>query len=190
MPTETAQPAGGGASLPEPQGHPPPIYGNPSAFATGGPKPAPPSPRARMVYWAQWGVLHQQLFEYHESAPQRSEMFHLALGQVGAGGKIRADCSQWYSAIAAKAGGVQGLTDQDYTGTLLQKGRLVQKPKPGDCAIFGGGTGRHAAMVTYNGYTIGFGHSPGAPDRVKLSDMIAWFAQHGYPGVRYLAFLP
>lgn len=160
---------------------------NPSVFAGKTlPKAQAPSKRALMVHWAQWGVVHQGIFRYTQG-PARSEMFHRKPGDIQ--GIVQADCSQFYAAIGHWVG-LKVFTDTDYTGTLLEKGRLVATPKAGDCVIFGGGTGEHAAMVTFNGYTIGFGHSPGAPDRVKLTDMIAWFRQHGYPGVRYLAFLP
>lgn len=164
--------------------------GNRAVLTPGAVKHAPPSKRALMVHWAQWGVIHQDVFSYTMEHPQRSEMFHLRPGELPTGGrKIHADCSQFYASIG-KWVGLKVFTDTDYTGTLLQKGRLVTKPRAGDCVIFGGGTGEHAAMVTFNGYCIGFGHSPGAPNRVKLTDMIAWFAAHGFPGVRYLAFLP
>lgn len=160
--------------------------GNPSAFTAGHPPHVPPSKRAAMIHWAQWGVLNNAKFEYTQSHPQRSEMFHREPGDLK--GIITADCSQFYAAIAHWCG-VPGMTDTDYTGTLLEKGKIVRTPTPGDGILFGGGTGEHIAMVTYNGYCIGFGHSPGAPNRVKRFDMIAWFKDHGHPGVRYLSFV-
>jgi hypothetical protein len=161
---------------------------NPSVFA-GHTPPAhvPPSKRALMVHWAQWAVTQQRIFSYTQDH-RRSEMFHRTPGDTS-GGLIHADCSQFYAAIGHWVG-ITSLTDQDYTGTLLEKGTPVAKPRPADCVVFGGGTGEHAAMITYAGYTIGFGHSPGAPNRVKLATMVEWFADHGHPGVRYLSFLP
>ena len=159
--------------------------GNPAVLTPGSVKHVPQSKRALMVHWAQAAVIHQAAFSYTQD-PRRSEMFHRTPGDFRP--TIHADCSQFYASICHWVG-IPGLDDRDYTGTLLQKGRLVTKPKAGDCVIFGGGTGEHAAMVTFNGYTIGFGHSPGAPNRVKLTDMIAWFQAHNHPGVRYLSFV-
>jgi hypothetical protein len=164
---------------------------NASAFTghTDTPKHVKPSKRAEMVRLAQWCAANQKPFVYDRYAPKRSEFFHEIAGVLS--GKVKrthADCSQWYAAIGNHCG-IKGLTDQDWTGTLLTKGRLVYTPTPGDCVIFGGGSGEHAAMITYNGFTIGFGHSPGAPNRVALHDMAEWFRQHGHPGVRYLSFV-
>lgn len=172
------------------------MSGNPSAFGKVKPKHVKPSPRAAMVSAAATCADHLQAsFRYTQDDPERRELFDL--GRTGilkllAGqhaGHVNADCSQFYAALATHVGGVKGLSHFDYTGTLLAKGKHVPTPEPADCVIFGGGTGEHAAMVTFNGYCIGFGHWPGAPNRVKLADMIAYF-QHTHPGVRYLSFLP
>lgn len=153
------------------------------------PAHVPAPTRTRMVAWAHWSVEHASSFVYTEAAA-RSEMFHRTPGDLS--GKIRADCSQWYVAVGHWCG-VAALTDTDYTGTLLQKGTLVRVPKPGDVAVFGPGTGTHAAMVTErqgsDWWTIGFGHQ-GGPDRVLLTHMKAYFDQAGKPGVRFLAFTP
>jgi hypothetical protein len=143
-----------------------------------------------MVHWATWGMLNAAHFVYDES-PGRSMMFGLKPGDLAQ--QIHADCSQFYASCAHWAG-VPGLTDTDYTGTLLEKGRLLTNRaawQPGDCVIFGPGTGDHAAMLTTpdgaDWWTIGFGHQ-GAPDRVTLSGTAAWFEQHGMPDVRVLSF--
>ena len=165
------------------------VNGNASHTAQG-PAHIKPSVRAAMVHSAQICCdRRQSIFHYVNSDARRSEFFH-EVGAVLAGTakSTHADCSQFYAAIAAYHG-VHGLNDDDYTGTLLQKGTHVYAPTPGDCVIFGGGTGEHAAMITYNGYTIGFGHSPGAPNRVKLFDMASYFNRHGHPGVRFLSFV-
>lgn len=145
--------------------------------------------RLHMVHWAHWGVENRNHFIYTETA-RRSVMFHRKPGDLS-GGPIYADCSQFYSAIGHWCG-IHTLTDTDYTGTLLSKGKQVPVPAPGDCVIFGGGNGDHAAMITEKAagkdwWTIGFGHQ-GAPERVLLSGMTAWFKQHGMPGVRYRSF--
>jgi len=169
------------------------VQSNPSAFNKAGQAPPPkhvkPSKRAAMVRSAQICCDHRQsLFSYVNSDSRRSEFFHEVKAVLDGTARTHADCSQFYAAIA-NYHGVRGLTDDDYTGSLLQKGKLVYHPTPGDCVIFGGGTGEHAAMITYNGFTIGFGHSPGAPNRVKLHDMATYFSQHGHPGVRFLSFV-
>jgi hypothetical protein len=160
---------------------------NPSPFA-GFTPPAhvPASKRFLLVHTAQWCVLNTNRFVYTEG-PQRSQMFHIPLDKLDLAPVIHGDCSQWYASLAHGCG-AKGLTDTDYTGTLLEKGKPVARPRAGDCVIFGPGTGTHAAAVTFNGYTIGFGHQ-GGPNRVKLTDMVAWFAAHGHPGVRFLSFL-
>lgn len=103
-----------------------------------------------------------------------------------------ADCSQWYAAIVHWCGN-RRVSDTDYTGTLLEKGKEIGSPKPGCCVIFGGGTGEHAAMITEKDshgvwWTIGFGHQ-GGPDHVSLPNMKAYFAEAGHPGVRFLEFV-
>jgi hypothetical protein len=163
---------------------------NPSPFDKHGAAPPPPhvphDPRDVMLHWATWGVLNAQHFVYTQG-PQRSEMFHRAPGDLST--PIHGDCSQFYSAVCHWAG-VPGTSETDYTGSLLENGKLVSEPRPGDCVIWGGGTGEHAAMFVGDGWTIGFGHSPGAPNRVRLDDMTAWMTQHGHPGVRFLSFAP
>jgi hypothetical protein len=146
-----------------------------------------------MVHWANWGVVHAAHFVYDEGK-QRSMMFGLHPGDLSK--PIHADCSQFYASCAHWAG-VSGLADTDYTGTLLEKGHLHADRtswKPGDCVIFGGGTGDHAAMLTERDGTtdwwiVEFGVQ-GAPDRGTLSGTSEWFEQHGKPGVRVLSFAP
>jgi len=146
----------------------------------------PPPVRTRMVAWAHWSLEHPGSFAYTETS-RRSEMFHRAPGDLR--GTIRADCSQWYAAIGHWCG-LTVFADTDYTGTLLQKGQAVRVPKPGDCVIFGPGTGVHAGMVTErqgsDWWVVAFGHNP--PDRVLLSHLETYFTQAGKPGVRFLAF--
>lgn len=152
--------------------------------------PPVPSVRLRMVAWAHWGVDHRASFVYDETVG-RSKMFHRKPGDAST--PIHADCSQFYAAICHWVG-IASTTDTDYTGTLLQKGKKVTAPKPGDCAIFGPGTGAHAVMVTEpagdkDWWCIGFGHQ-GAPDRVLLSVLETYFNLHKQPRVRFLAFTP
>lgn len=161
--------------------------GNPTPFNTAKPpKPAPLSIREQMVHWANWSVVHNRSFAYTQSELRR-QMFHRAPGDLS-GNLIYADCSQWYAAIGHWVG-LKVFTDSDYTGTLLAKGKDVKAPAPGDCCIWGPGTGTHAAMFTGGGQTVGFGHSPGAPNRVSLAAMSAWMNSHGHPGVRFRSFV-
>lgn len=160
--------------------------GNASVFEGHSPPAHVPSQRASMVGWANWGVANCAHFFYDETA-ERSMMFNLKPGDLSK--TIHADCSQFYSSCAHWSG-VQGLTDTDYTGTLLEKGKALTaaEAKPGDCVIWGPGTGEHAAMFVAGGYAIGFGHQ-GAPDRVAISDITTWMEENGHGSeVRYLAF--
>lgn len=102
-----------------------------------------------------------------------------------------ADCSQFCAAIMHWHG-VKGLSDTDYTGTLLKKGKLIPAPKVGCVVIWGPGTGAHAAFITAkvgltDWMTVGFGHQ-GAPDRNLLSSMNRYFRSVNEPGVRFLSF--
>ena len=141
-----------------------------------------------MVHWAHLLLNTQRGRLIYSESANRSELFHCKPGIVPSG--THADCSQFYAACA-KWAGVKKVTDKDYTGTLLQKGLLISKPEPGCCVIFGPGTGTHAGMATEkvgnDWWIVGFGHQ-GAPDRVLLSQLKAYFAGAGHPGVRYLRF--
>lgn len=167
--------------------------GNPSPFTKKPPPahvPAPKPPalsveRLNVLRWCEWGQQNTASFHYTESA-QRDQMFHLKPGVIPAGG-IHADCSQFVSAVLHWSG-VKGLTDTDYTGTLLRKGKTVSSPVEGDVVIWGPDTGVHAAFYVGDRFTVGFGHSPGAPNRVSLSAMNAYFASVHEPMVRYLSF--
>lgn len=143
--------------------------------------------RLNLVRAAEWGVTNQKHFIYTQTA-QRAQMYGTKPFTIPEGG-LHTDCSQFYSALLHWCG-VPGTNSTDYTGTLLQKGKLVAEPKPGDCVIWGGGTGEHAAMYVGDGFTIGFGHSPGAPNRVSLAAMSGWMSAHNHPGVRFLSFTP
>lgn len=152
----------------------------------------PPDLGTVMAHWALWGLLHQASFQYTQG-PLRSQMFHTTPGQIPDGG-MHADCSQFYASCGLWAG-VKGFTDTDYTGTLLERGKPVriEEAKLGDGLVWGPGTGEHIAMWTgrltpEDGWCIGFGHSPGAPNRNRVSDMTAYFDSHGHPGLRVIRF--
>ncbi len=149
----------------------------------------PPSVNAQIVHWAHWGLatLRGKL-GYSENA-DRSQLFNCKPGVVPPG--THADCSQ-FCATCGHWSGVKILTDQDWTGTLWDKGKVVLKPVPGCFVIFGGKPGVHAGICSEpapNGdyWVIAFGHA-GGPDRVLLSILKAYFAKQGHPGVRFLVF--
>ncbi len=148
----------------------------------------PASKAAVMVHWANWMLQTQRgKLSYSETA-NRSELFHCQPGFVPSG--THADCSQFYSTCGHWAG-VKSLNDHDYTGTLIQKGTQVGSAVPGCAVIFGPGTGTHVGMATEkqggDWFVVAFGHQ-GAPDRVLLSVLRAYFAKAGHPGVRYFTF--
>jgi cell wall-associated NlpC family hydrolase len=170
-------------------------FTNPAPIAKkGAPKHVPhPDPtaarRLHMVGWAHWGINNRGRFVYDEGSG-RADMFNSKPGDLSR--PVHADCSQFYAAICHWVG-IPKVTDTDYTGTLLQKGRLISlaNAKPGDCVIWGPGTGTHAAMLTerdgHDWWCVGFGHQ-GAPDRVLLSVLDDYFIRAGHPGVRFLDF--
>lgn len=141
-----------------------------------------------IVYWCHLALAYAGKMTYTENWTLRQQFFARAVGKFL---NACADCSQFVSTILHWLG-VKVVTSIDYTGTLLQKGKLVDGPAPGRVAVWGPGTGAHTAFITEkvgNGdwYCVGFGH-PGAPDRNTLSGMNTYFASVGQPGVRFLEF--
>jgi hypothetical protein len=154
------------------------------------PHPNPQDPLSRkIVSYANSSLAYAGKMNYTETAA-RSQLFYRNRGQFGG---ASADCSQYCAAILHWLG-VKSVTSTDYTGTLLQKGKPLRHPRPGCVAIWGPGTGAHAAFVTEHikgtsdWYCVGFGHQ-GAPDRNTLSGMNAYFDSVGQPGVRFLSFV-
>lgn len=142
---------------------------------------------AKVVAFAHAGLAARGQMYYSTSA-NRSQLFNRKPGDfIGA----HADCSQFVSSILHWVG-CKKVDQYDYTGTLLQKGKHISSPKVGCVVIFGAAPGEHAALITekdsHGWWTIGFGHQ-GAPDRVTLANMRAYFDNAGHPGVTYLDFL-
>lgn len=153
------------------------------------PKPTADPLAAHIVYWCHLSLAYAGKMTYTENWTQRQQFFARPVGKfLGAS----ADCSQFVATLL-KWGGVKTVTSTDYTGTLLQKGRLVTLAKPGRVVIWGPGTGTHTAFITEktpdgnDWYCVGFGHQ-GAPDRNTLTGMNAYFRSIGKPGVRFLDF--
>jgi hypothetical protein len=141
---------------------------------------------ARIVAMANESLRFAGHMTYTETAA-RSELFHRKPGDFNG---AHADCSQLVASILHWLG-VTTVTATDYTGTLIEKGKQIARPRPGCVAIWGPHTGAHAAFVTEkvgnDWMTVGFGHQ-GAPDRNLLSGMNIYFDSVGQPGVRFLWF--
>ena len=150
------------------------------------------------AHWMTWLLSHAAQLRYSMAPGLRSELFHQEPGVAFTLPVVHADCSQTCAA-ALKWAGAHKLTDQDWTGTLLKKGREIKDPhawQAGDGVICGPGAGRHAAMLTgpvagsstgdWDWIIVGFGGDP--IHRGLLQGTAAWFAQDGYPGIRVLRF--
>lgn len=149
------------------------------------PKHTPLEVDKKIVAFAHAGLGYAGRMTYDESG-RRSDLFHRRPGDFNG---AHADCSQFVSAILHWVG-VRSVTDTDFTGTLLTKGRQLTNPRSGAVVVWGPGTGTHTAFITERAGTsdwwcVGFGHQ-GAPDRVTLSAMNSYFSRIGHPGVRFL----
>lgn len=146
------------------------------------------TPAQRVAAYCHHALSFAGEMVYTESA-LRSQLFHRAPGDFKG---AHADCSQFCASILHWVG-CKKVNDTDYTGTLLDKGTSLKNPQVGCVVIFGPGTGTHAAFISDRDsrgvwYCTGFGHQ-GAPDRVSLTAMKAYFQKEGRPGVRYLGFV-
>jgi len=132
----------------------------------------------RMVY-VEYGIKNGQT---------RSSLFHRKPGDfLGAG----CDCSQFDASILGAWCGIKGLTDQDDTGTLLEKGKPVNSPAPGVLIIAGDGTGVHSGMFTrkVNGvWMIVEMGDQAAPDQISEPNFVSYFRSRGVNTFRYRDF--
>lgn len=164
-------------SHPLPRGH---VHSKPSRSAT---------LDRHIVYWCHLSLAYAGKMVYTENWTLRQRFFFFVSGHFRG---ASADCSVFVATLL-RWGGVKSVTATDYTGTLLQKGKPIPGPKRGCVAVWGPGTGAHTAFITEHiagtadWYCVGFGHQ-GAPDRVTLSGMNAYFRSVGEPGVRFLEF--
>jgi hypothetical protein len=113
----------------------------------------------------------------YTEGPQRSQLFNSRKGTFAGEG---ADCSQ-YDATAAHRAGVKDVNDQDWTGTLGTKGKLIEKPVPGCFVFFGAPPYVHMGVMGTGRHVIAFGDQAG-PGRNTLDANLAYFAQQGHPG--------
>lgn len=154
--------------------------------------------RARACVWMDWALAQRQHFTYTMDLVRRQHMFRSRPGSV----PQECDCSQFATSILLWSGVKHGLDTAksplaatDATGAMLQKGKHVTaaQVRPGDAIVYGAFPGEHAVLVrerisATDFWTIGFGHQ-GAPDRVRHSDLVAYFNRNGHPGVTFLAYL-
>jgi len=134
------------------------------------------SKRRRIVAYAKASLHYHGRMVYSEAA-NRSELFHRKPGRFAG---AHADCSQ-YSASLCRWVGVRGVTDTDWTGTLGQKGKRLDRPVPGCFVFFGPAPYVHMAVMVDGHDAIGFG-SQAAPDASSLIGLIAYFNSRGKPG--------
>jgi hypothetical protein len=76
---------------------------------------------------------------------------------------------------------VKDVNDQDWTGTLGQKGKPLTDPVPGCFVFFGAPPYVHMGVMGYRRHVIGFGYQAG-PERNTLAALVAFFAANGHPG--------
>lgn len=147
-------------------------------------------------------VRHRGRVHYAQIRPMRTNAIHrhrlwLALGRPGG---ITMDCSEAVTLICRLSGlrDPNGLNydGQGFTGTLLKHLPHYTDPnraRPGALVVFGGGDGRHVAMVYEHSKTdpLMFSHGTEAdPHFYRLSQLLAAFPgePHTFLGVARLGF--
>ena len=119
---------------------------------------------------------------HYTEGPDRSQLFHRPKGAFLHAG---ADCSQYSSSLCHWVG-VRDVTDQDFTGTLAQKGHALAKPQRGAFVFFGAPPYVHMGvlvkpLLSSVWHVIGFGDQA-APDENTLPGMLDYFRRQGHPG--------
>lgn len=116
--------------------------------------------------WALWASKHRQRFPYAQIRPVSYDIAPL----------MTLDCSSFatwcYRQAGAKDPNRVAYNGTGFTGTLVQYGKRVRLPRPGDIAIFGPGNGEHAAVVVAKGsdpLLVSHGNSDG-PVLIHASD--------------------
>lgn len=137
-----------------------------------------PSPRDRIVSVARKGVRNEPRIHYKEIRP-----FPLTFRLP-----LTTDCSGFATLCYRLAGlpDPNGLNynGTGYTGTLLDHGKPVITPEPGDLVFYGPGTALHVAVVVKGGFdplTISHGKE-GGPEYVYVS-------QDNRQPVRFISYL-
>ena len=115
--------------------------------------------RARVVEAAEAALAMSESFKYSQVRPMAGS---LADPEAFA----RTDCSAFvtlcYKAAGAPDPNGQHYDGTGYTGTLVQQGRWVDEPEPGDLVFYGETRERlvHVALFVGGGQAISFGEDP------------------------------
>ena len=100
--------------------------------------------RAKIVGYCDWAVLNADAIHYAQIRPMPAVPRKLPL---------TTDCSGFVTLAYRYAGAPDpnglGYNGYGYTGTLLDHGRKVSSPQPGDLIIFGNPPGRHVTVYLY-----------------------------------------
>ncbi len=116
------------------------------------------------------GLHHKGHIEYTEGPLRWSGIAH---HRVAASGEypLHADCSAYvtwclWNALKVAYGRADTVNGEHwqagYTGTMLEHGRVVSTPEPGDAVIYGEGwPGQHVAIYTGGGLVVSHGNSEG-----------------------------
>jgi hypothetical protein len=121
--------------------------------------PAPTNPAEAAVRQALWGAANRWSIRYAEIRPMPLVRFKAhAL-------PFTTDCSGFYTCCYYAAGlpdpNGRGYDGQGYTGTMLQHGKVVSEPEPGDACFYYHPIS-HVAMYIGNGKVVSHG-SPSNP---------------------------
>ena len=115
--------------------------------------------RARVVEAAEAALAKSRSFKYSRVRP-------MAASLSDPEAYTRTDCSSFVT-LCYKAAGAPDPNGQDYdgtgyTGTLVQQGRWVDDPEPGDLVFYGETRERpvHVALFVGGGEAISFGEDP------------------------------
>ncbi len=141
--------------------------------------------RARIVAAARWGVAHQPEIHYAETRPipiQPAGVLHSL--------PFTTDCSGFaticYRAASTPDPNGMGYDGDGFTGSLLNHGQKVDKPRPSDLVVYGPPPGHHVAVVVRAGtdpLTVSHGSEAG-PLLIRVSDE----KHYQPPGVTFLRF--
>lgn len=100
--------------------------------------------RNKIVAYCEWGIQNAGEIHYAQKRPMPKQPKTLPL---------ITDCSG-FATLAYKAAGApdpngRGYDGTGYTGTLMQKGRTVSTPLPGDLIFYGPWPGHHVVVFMY-----------------------------------------
>ena len=141
--------------------------------------------RARIVAAARWGAANQPRIHYAETRP-----FPVQTAGTLPRLPVTLDCSAFvevcYRAAASPDPSRENWSGQGFTGTLLEHGKNVNRPEPGDVVVYGKAPGHHAALVVKAGddpLTVSHGSENG-----PLLITVSQEQQYQPPGLTFLRF--